>query len=896
MNAKQKMKQNNSQNWHTLSLDRLLEKLNTNIQNGLSSDEIALRHKKYGLNILPRKKEIAWYQVFFRQLTSPLVYILIIAAGITIWLKEFVDAGVIMLAALANTSVGFWQEFRSNNILEKLQKIVKVNALVAREGKIIEIDASQLTPGDIILLKPGMKVPADARLIESQDLYVDESILTGESVPVKKDMNKTFSIDTALGDRLNMVYMGTVVDKGEGKAIVVAIGKDTEIGKITLLTQKAQETQTPLQRRIAKLGKIISIIITSITIIIFGLGVITKTAPISEMFKTAIAVVVAAIPEGLPAAISIVLAIAAQRILSKKGVIKRLLAAETLGSTSVICTDKTGTLTKGEMSVEKLVYVSDTKEALNALALANEAIIEKNNKSIKIKGEATDRAKLQKFLAEGQNIDELLRQSPCIKLFPFEPKNGYVASLHQDAFQENKYLLYLSGSPESILSLSTKIIDKEENKPYPLTEEQKESMKHTYENLAAQGYRMIALAKKDIYYQEEKLAVKQKNIEQLAKELTFLGFAAIRDPIRTDVYDSIKSARQAGIRVIMLTGDHRLTAVAIGKELGFSIEEKNILGGKDIEDLSDEQLARYIRGTEIFYRVEPAHKMRIVQSLQKNGLVVAMTGDGVNDAPALKAADIGIALGSGTDVAKEASDLVLLDNSFSVIVSAVKEGRTAFDNIRKVAVFLFSGSFTEILLVSASIIGSALTKTHIPLPVTAVQILWTNLVEDTFPNIALAFEPGHKNIMRRPPFSKKEPILGREENTMISLVAVITNIFILSLFFILYDELGEEYLSDIRTMIFAVLGLDSLFYIFSIKSLHKPIYKYNIFDNRYLVAAVLLGIGIMVAGIHLPFLNYVLKTKPLTLGEWEIIITLGVVEIISIELAKWIFFIRKKAT
>lgn len=873
--------------WYKLSLDEVLKQLDADKQLGLNQSVATKRLEEYGENVLPRGKKVTWLQFLLRQFKSPLIYILLIGAVLTIYIKEWIDMTVILLAVVVNVAVGFWQEFRSNNILEKLKAVVQTSALVIRDGGIHEINSELLVPGDLIILKAGNKVPADARIINAHRLEVNESILTGEASPVGKDLIE-INTDEQIGDRRNMVHMGTLIARGEGKAIVVATGKNTAFGEIALMTQQTEEEPTPLQIRMGKLGSLIAVLVGVATVIIFIVGIIEGHS-FAEMFTTAIAVAVAAIPEGLPAAISIVLAVGAQKILKRKGVVKRLVATEALGSASVICTDKTGTLTEGKMVIKKLITEGDIKDALNILSLANEAVIEKIKGSSVVRGETTDKAKLEYFLENDGNLDDLLIKFKRISLLTFNPSLKYIASLHKDT-DKGSYKLFANGAPEVLLRLSSFYINKE-GKVVELTDKDREELHKEYEKIADGGYRVLGLAQR--VFEEIEDGV-NKDLEDestrnaLISQLVFVGYAAIRDPIRDDVKTSIQQARKAGIRIIMMTGDHLLTARAIGGDLGFSKAKDAVFEGKIVETLSDEELQKLVGHAEIFARVNPEHKMRIINALQKNGEVVAMTGDGINDAPALKSSDIGIAVGSGTDIAKAASDLILLDDSFSIIVSSIRQGRIAFDNIRKVTVFLLAGSFTELILIMSALIF------RLPfLPVTAVMILWTNLVEDSLPNVALSFEPGEKGVMNRPPLHKNEPVLDAESKIIVFAVGIFTDMVLLGVFLYFFYIVNLEQL-HLQTLIFAALGLDTFFYIFSIKNLKEHIWSYNIFSNKYLIGATIIGVGLMLAAIYVPILNTLLGTVPLGTTDWLIILAIGIIEILGVEFAKWLFFFRKK--
>lgn len=852
--------------WHLLSLDDIAKEFVVITEQGLSEEEVVERRKKYGPNNLPQGKKLHWWQLFLRQFINPLVFILLIAAGMTLWLKEYIDMSVILLSVGVNASIGFWQEFRSNKIFERLQAIVKVEARVRRGGRVYDLIASELVPGDVIILKSGMKVPADARLFSTLELEANEALLTGESVPVKKEV-KMLSGSVSIGDRVNMIHTGTVIEKGEGEAIVVATGSKTEIGQIAQLTTAVEEEQTPLQERLSKLGKMISIIVVVSALLILGSGIFEGRGFV-EMFTVAVAVAVAAIPEGLPAALSVILAVASQKIFRRQGLVKKIIGAETLGSTTVICTDKTGTLTEGKMKVEQILRAKDENRAVQILALANEAIAFEEKGKREIRGEVTDRAKLEFFFEHGGDLDKTLQEFPRLMLLPFDEEEKYIASLHSSS--DGQQLLFVTGAPEKLLAISV------------LDEQESGQIKKDIEEYAKRGFRMIGIAERKIPASVSFNPNDGTALRGYVNQLDFVGMVAIGDPIRPDVLESTTRTREAGIRIVMVTGDHKLTALAIGQELGFCHDNANVIDGDEMDKLSDEELAKHIKEVNIFARVNPKHKMRIVQALKSNGEVVAMTGDGVNDAPALKAADVGISLGSGTDVTKEAADLVLLNDSFSIITGAIEQGRIAFDNMRKVVVFLLMGSFTELIIILSSLIFK------IDLPITAVMILWANIVEDGFPNFALAFEPGDKHIMKRKPLKRKEPILDKESMAFVFIQGIVTDLVLVSVFLLL-DFYSGYSLERIQTIIFAALTIDSLFLVFSLKDFHEYLFKINFFDNLYLLFAVGLGFLAIIGAIYLPFLNWLLETVPLGIYDWAIILSLTIFEVLFVEVIKWYF-------
>lgn len=844
-----------------MPITKIATELKTDIERGLSKKEAAQKQASFGLNVLPKGKKKTWLGLLIDQFKNPLIFILIIAALLTLWLREYAGTIIISISIIVNTVIGFWQGFRSSNVFEKLQKFVTVSARVLREGQIYEVEASQLVPGDIILLYAGMKVPADSRLISLKSFEVNEALLTGESVAVKKKVSDKLSEEMPLAERTNMVYMGTSVEKGEAKAVVVATGAGTELGQIAELTAGVKEEKTPLQERLANLGKLLSVLVFIFAVIIFAIDIF-EGASLSDSFTLAVAIAVAAIPEGLPAAMSVVLAIASQRIFKKKGLVKTLIGAETLGSTTVICADKTGTLTEGKMKVDKLYLSEDEERMALILAMANEVQIVGGKKII---GEATDKAKFEFYLERGENIEKDMIRYPKVAMLPFDSEKKYLASFH--SANDGSGLIFINGAPEKLLELSTKS-----------SAEQRQILK-TIEDLASEGFRLIGIGEKII---EGGFNIDYDNEEELGgavSNISFLGIAAISDPIRHDVVESIHQVRKAGMRVIMITGDHKLTALSVGSKLGFGSEDKNIVEGKDLDEMTSEELKEKIAHIQIISRASPKHKMLVIDALRKQGEVVAMTGDGVNDAPALKDADIGISLGTGTDVTKEAADLVLLDDSFSTIAAAVRQGRIAFDNIRKVTIFLLSGSFTELILIATSLV------LRIPLPLTAVQILWTNLAEDGLPDMSLAFDPGDKDVMERKPLKRREPILDKTGKALVFITGIISDFVLVGIFLYLYykTDFSIEY---IRTVIMASVGADSFFYIFGIKSLHKSVFSKETLNNKFLLMAVGAGMTLMFAAIYLPVLNGLLDTIPLNAFGLGLVFGSAVSRLLFIEVVK----------
>ena len=864
--------------WHNIPWEKAINTLNSNHQTGLSETEVALRRKEFGANKLPGEKPLSRLRILIEQFRSPLIYILLFAGVITIIFREYTDAVVIMAAVALNTVVGYFQETKANEALQELKKVLSINAIVYRDGQKKEISVEDLVPGDIVVLRSGDKVPTDGRLIESHDLKINESALTGEWLAA----NKTTSVlpeNTTLADRDNLVYMGTAIEEGHGLAIVTGTGIATEIGRITSLVRETKEAKTPYQVKISKFSRSLGIIIGIICIIIFLQGIL-KGGEFIEMFTTAVAVAVASIPEGLPIAMTVILALGMQRILKRKGLVRKLAAAETLGNTSIIATDKTGTLTEAKMSVAGIYTFNEShdsaKVVLQNALLCSDAFIENPDakpEEWEIRGQATEIALIKAGVNYGLLKDDLETIEPQIDQVPFSSVYKYSASLRQvpEELDHGHQMIYVKGAPEVILSRTTHW--QQQDKTVTIDATKKQFLVDKYEELTGLGYRVLGVASREIPIGTS------DSLKDLITDLTFVGFIFLEDPIRKEAKAAMQTCFEAGMRPIIITGDHRLTAKAVANKLGLDVTDKNILEGKDLESMSDKELQKKLPSIQIYARVEPKHKLRIVEAWQKRGEIVAMTGDGINDAPALKQANIGVALGSGTEVAKSVADLVLLTDDFSIIVAAVEEGRAILDNIRKVVLYLLTYSFTEIFLVSASILLGW------PLPVTAVQILWINLIEDGLPAIALAFEPKEANLMANKPQSHDLPLLTRDMKIIIATVGIITNALLFGLYLLLLNNGGNS-LEYIRTIIFAGLTITALNYVFSCKSLTHNIWNIDFLNNKILLGSWAIGLVSLVAGIHLPILNTLLGTVPLDWKAWALIVGLGAINTLLVETVK----------
>ncbi len=898
--------------FHNLTIEACLQELKAD-REGLDEKEAERRRDKYGLNKLEEERPLGWVKILLSQFKSPLIYILLIAGLISLVLGEYIDAGIIFGAVFLNTIIGFFQENKANRALTKLKMMVEHKAIVLRSGHEMEIDSALVTPGDIIILQVGNRVPADARLIETDDLQVNEANLTGESLPSTKTKEK-IERGAALADRENTVYASTVVVRGTGRAVVTAVGGETEIGRIARLVKATVEEKTPLQARLTRLSRFLGAVVAIISLLIIALGV-WQGRNLFEMFITGVAIAVAAIPEGLAVAVTVILVLGMQQILRQKSLVRRLVAAETLGSTTVICADKTGTLTAGKMSVSHIIIgkkefeldnlgsrqdeteAKNVSLALQAGMMCNEAVIENEEDELsdwRIIGTPTEAALLLAARQAGLDKKKLSAAEPEIAKLPFSSETKFMATLHRR--KKGGYVIYEKGAPEKLLAKASGFYHWGEI--HDLGAQERRTLEQTYENLTAKGLRVIGMATRRLapvpgtdaatgqYPPFLKKSAHQDgrfeaDWEIIDKDLVFIGFIALKDPLRPEAKETIKICRQAGIRPVIITGDHKLTARAIAEEVGMNVSAKNVITGDVLDKTDDRKLKKLVKDIDIYARVSPHHKLRIVRALQADGEVVAMTGDGINDSPALKAADIGLSLGTGTDIAKETSDIILLDNNFKTIVAAVRQGRVIFQNIRKVITYLISDSFSEVILITGSIILG------MPLAILPAQILWINIVNDGLPNFSLAFEKGGPGIMKEKPINRNEPILNREMKTIIFAAGLIRDFFVFGIFYYLFRHNFE--LVHLRTIIFAAIGLDSLMYIFSLRSLKRPLWRLNPFSNLYLVVAVGISLFLLLIAIYWPPLQAILNTTALGWESWFLIVTAGVLSILMIEVTKKIF-------
>lgn len=886
--ASERQNKKGERKWHAMSQEDILDKLESS-KEGLKQDEVAKRQKKYGLNRLPEITQESRLTLLLKQFKSSLVYILLAASIVSLLLRDGVDAGVIMLAVLINVMIGYYQERKAQVALGALKKIVVHRSKVLRGGHKQEIDTLDLVPGDIVFLEVGDRIPADLRLLRETNLKINEAPLTGESAEVDKT-NKVLSGDLILADRVNMAFMGTQVAQGSGLGAVINTGGRTEIGKIAQLVATTEDLITPLQRKLNIFARKISLVVLLISALIFMLGLAAGYG-FTEIFITAVAVAVSAIPEGLLVVVTMILAVGMQRILKKKTLVKHLLAAEILGSTSVICTDKTGTLTEGEMRVVEVATLDynldllqqtpkkDKVEAQELVTLlqigmmCNNAYIENPEAKLAhrvVRGTPTEKALLLAAANIGLDKDELEKKEERIDEIAFNSKWKFMMTLNKG--EKGKKMIYIKGAPEVLLDLSAYIYSNHsKDKKQAMDRAHKKKLIEAYEDMSRRGLRVLAAG-------YEEVGDEIKNLKAVENKFVFVGLMGIKDPIRDGIKETIEEVKKAGIKTVMITGDHQLTARAIAKELNIKSEAKNIMSQKRLESLKESELVEVVDDITVYARVTPADKLRIVKAWQERGRVVAMTGDGINDAPALKKANIGIAVGSGTDVAKETADAILLDNNFKTIIAAVKEGRVIYENIKKVILYFLSDSLAEVLVITAGLFLGW------PLPLLAAQIIWINLIDDTLPALSLTREPADADIMRQKPRSIKDPILDKENKLLIGLISLVSALGTLFFFYYFWKKSGEIDLA--RTVGFSFLAVSSLLYVFSIRNLNKPIWQTNMLGNKFLLGAIALGFGLQLMAVYVPFFQGIFQTVPLSLAEWLLIVfgcllVVGIIEAVK---------------
>lgn len=906
-------------NWHNITKEEALKILESSQTGGLTKKDVLKRQKKYGLNILETKKKKSILIKFFSQFSDFMIITLICAAAISFLVSflhgklDFVDPIIILLIITLNALLGVLQESKAEKSLEALQKMSAPAALVLRDNEINSVDAKELVPGDIIFLETGHFVPADARLLSSVNLRIDESSLTGESHPVEKDADTVLREDTLLGDRQNMIMATGIVTYGRGTAIITATGMNTEVGHIAKLIMDDETPMTPLQKRLANTGKALGIAALLICIVIFLIGIM-KNRPIFDMFMTSVSLAVAAIPEGLPAIVTIMLSLGVQRMAKKNAVIRKLPAVETLGSATVICSDKTGTLTQNKMTVTELASVSGKEQPdslfsqylLSLAALCNDSILQSSGKGkhagMTAAGEPTEKALIMAAYHINLLKPKLDSTNPRIFEIPFDSTRKLMTTVH--SYPSGNIKSITKGAFDVLMQKCTHIY--QNGKQVPITKAHMQSINKFNQGMAERALRVIAVAYKDISSESvlRKNTSPDRNTSEdimnyLETGLTLVGLIGMIDPPREEVAEAVLTCQMAGIKPVMITGDHVTTACAIAKELGIMTSEDLAMTGQELSQIDQDTLIERIPRYRVFARVSPEHKVRIVKAFQARGEVVAMTGDGVNDAPALKAADIGCAMGiTGTDVAKNAADMILTDDNFATIVSAIREGRGIYDNIKKSIHFLLSCNIGEIITIFTAILMS------LPSPLLAVQLLWVNLVTDSLPAISLGVEPASKDIMRKKPTPPDKGMFADGLVVKIIIEGVLIGFLSLLAFIIGIRVYDSQSISDTvlrhgstleiagnitpyigRTMAFAVLSLSQLFHSFNMRSEHS-LTKIGFFSNIKLLLSFIVCSFLQIIVISFEPLAAIFKVVPLTLAQWSVVLVLSFMPIVVVELQK----------
>ena len=865
--------------WFDKSINDTTKSLAVNPITGLTNKDVEIHRQKYGLNKLASKKQKTLLQLFLAQLNDVLIYILLAAAVISGFLGEISDAIIIGIVILINAIVGVIQEAKAEKALEALKKLSTPKAVVKRNGELIEIPSEEVVPGDIVIIDAGRYIPCDLRLIESANLKIEESALTGESVPSEKDASVLLnSEDTPLGDQKNMAFMSTLATYGRGIGVAVATGMNTEIGKIAKMLDAEETEQTPLQKKLAELGKILGFGALLICALMFIVGIIQKR-DLLEMFLTSISLAVAAIPEGLPAIVTIVLAMGVQKMIKENAIIRKLPAVETLGSVNIVCSDKTGTLTQNKMTVTKFycdnaygellsLNINETnhKLLLENLVLCNDATYSENSKT----GDPTEIALLvagAEFNIFKNNLEEL---HPRINEVPFDSDRKLMTTVNK---YDSEFYVMTKGAIDNLLKLCSKVYVNGEI--IELTDDIKAKIMSYANSMSNDALRVLGAGFKTITSQHIE-------IDTLEKDLTFIGLVGMIDPPRIEVKDSIALCKKSGIKTVMITGDHKNTAFAIAKELGIAEKEAQAISGSELDKLTQEELNERIDDLCVFARVSPEHKVKIVKAFKSKGNIVSMTGDGVNDAPSLKAADIGVAMGiTGTDVAKGASDMILTDDNFSTIVSAIKEGRNIYNNIKKSIVFLLSCNIGEIVALFLAILLNWAS------PLRPIHILWVNLITDTLPALALGVDPGDPNVMDEKPRNPKDSIFAQGAGKFVVINGILIGILTLTAFWVGKIRYSNS-LEHAQTMAFVVLSVSQLIHALNMRHPSKSIFQVGLFTNKFLIGSILIGIFLQNIVIAVPALATVFKVYRLTLSDWGFVTILCLIPLIFNEIAKLI--------
>jgi len=887
--------------------DEVFRELKTD-HSGLSGDEVTKRLLEHGSNALEAEKKLDLLRLIVHQFTDPLIYILIISAVITALLRDYIDTGAILAVVLLNAVIGFYQELKAERAISALKSLAAPRAVVIRDGHVREIDSENLVPGDIVLLTSGSRVPADLRLIETIRLEVDESALTGESVPVHKTSAQLDAGCQSVLDAKNIVFMGTLVRTGRATGIVIATGHRTQLGQISVQVAGVRTVETPLQEKLARLSRNIGIVVLGISLLVVVLGLLVGET-LYQMVLTGIALAVGAIPEGLPIVITITLAIGVKRMAGRNAIVRRLPAVETLGSTTVIASDKTGTMTRNEMTVVRILaggkyyrltgtgfsprgeLVPEVKDregtnqalivCLRAGMLANESGLEKDDAGeYKPVGDPTEVCLFVSAMKGGLEEGKELVDYVWLDEIPFESDRMFMATLHKDT-NGGGSIAFIKGAPDRIAGMcGLELTSGGKEVPFDAGQ-----MKQANDQMGGDGLRVLAMA-----YKRFPADTRHLEPEMIADDCVFAGLQGMYDPPREEVFEAIRQAKTSGIRVIMVTGDHRATALSIARKLGIVGEdEQGSVTGEDIEKMTDEQLYDKVGRVSVFSRVSPFHKLRIVRQLIKSGEVVAVTGDGVNDTPALKAAHIGVAMGrSGTDAAKEAAEMIITDDNFASIVAAVKEGRVIFANIRKVVLFLLAGGLGQVALILFTIV------LKLPLPLLPVQIIWMNIVTNGLQDVAMAFEPAEKDIELQPPRPRNEPVISRLLMERIIIMGMVLALGTLGIY--LWQINQGSGIGHARTMALTTLVLFQLFNVFNSRSETRSVFLMNPLSNPFLFFSIVASVAAQLIAIYWPPLQSVLSLAPLSLRDWALILPVAATVIVVVEADKVIRKIMRRRT